>query len=111
MTVLGRESGRTEALAGELSGDVRSSAVGDQPQGDVVVLAVAHAAVGDRLGSFGNQLAGEVVIDITDPVRGLRAIDAGPLARAHELEALGYLHVASQQGLGTGFGSALKVLA
>ena len=24
---------------------------------------------------------------------GLRAVDAGPLARAHELEALGYLHM------------------
>ena len=42
---------------------------------------------------------------------GLRAVDAGPLARAHELEALGYLHMAVQQGLDTGFGSAVKVLA
>jgi predicted dinucleotide-binding enzyme len=42
---------------------------------------------------------------------GLRAIDAGPLARAHELEALGYLHMALQESLGTGFGSTVKVLA
>jgi predicted dinucleotide-binding enzyme len=42
---------------------------------------------------------------------GLRAVDAGGLARAHELEALGYLHMAVQGGLGTGFASALKVLA
>jgi 8-hydroxy-5-deazaflavin:NADPH oxidoreductase len=42
---------------------------------------------------------------------GLRAVDAGPLARAHELEALGYLHMALQQPLGTGFSSAVKVLA
>jgi 8-hydroxy-5-deazaflavin:NADPH oxidoreductase len=42
---------------------------------------------------------------------GLRAVDAGPLARAHELEALGYLHMALQQGLGSGFGSAVKILA
>lgn len=41
---------------------------------------------------------------------GLRAVDAGPLARAHELEALGYLHMALQQGLGTGFASGVKVL-
>jgi 8-hydroxy-5-deazaflavin:NADPH oxidoreductase len=41
----------------------------------------------------------------------LRAIDAGPLARARELEALGYLHMALQQQLGTGFSSAVKVLA
>lgn len=42
---------------------------------------------------------------------GLRAVDAGPLARAHELEALGYLHMALQQGLGTGFASSIRVLA
>jgi 8-hydroxy-5-deazaflavin:NADPH oxidoreductase len=42
---------------------------------------------------------------------GMRAVDAGGLARAHELEALGYLHMAVQGGLGTGFASALKVVA
>jgi NADPH-dependent F420 reductase len=42
---------------------------------------------------------------------GMRAIDAGPLARAHELEALGYLHMALQQPLGTGFASAIKVIS
>jgi 8-hydroxy-5-deazaflavin:NADPH oxidoreductase len=42
---------------------------------------------------------------------GLNPIDAGPLARAHELEALGYLHMALQQPLGTNFASAVKVVA
>jgi hypothetical protein len=42
---------------------------------------------------------------------GLRAIDVGALERAHELEAVGYLHMAMQQPLGTGFGSAVKVLS
>ena len=41
---------------------------------------------------------------------GLRAIDAGPLKRARELEAAGLLHMSVQSALGTGFGSALKVL-
>jgi 8-hydroxy-5-deazaflavin:NADPH oxidoreductase len=42
---------------------------------------------------------------------GLRAVDTGALTRAHELEALGFLHMALQQPLGTEFGSAIKVLA
>jgi NADPH-dependent F420 reductase len=42
---------------------------------------------------------------------GLRAIDVGALERARELEAVGYLHMAVQQPLGTGFGSAVKVLS
>ena len=41
---------------------------------------------------------------------GLRPIDAGPLKRARELEALGYLHMVIQQPLGTNFGSTVKVL-
>ena len=32
---------------------------------------------------------------------GLRAVDAGPLAHARQLESLGYLHIAMQDALGT----------
>jgi len=42
---------------------------------------------------------------------GLRPIDAGPLKRAREIEALGYLHMAIQQPLGTGFSTTVKVLS
>src|SRR3954465_6132949 len=42
---------------------------------------------------------------------GLRAVDAGPLAHAQQLEGLGYLHMAIQDSLGTGYGSTVKVLA
>ena len=42
---------------------------------------------------------------------GLRPVDAGPLRRARELEALGYLHMGVQEPLGTGFSSAVKVVS
>jgi 8-hydroxy-5-deazaflavin:NADPH oxidoreductase len=42
---------------------------------------------------------------------GMRPVDAGPLRRARQLEGLGYLHMALQEGLGTGYSSALKVVA
>jgi len=42
---------------------------------------------------------------------GLRAVDAGPLRRARQLEGLGYLHMAVQEGLGTGYGSAVKLIS
>ena len=41
---------------------------------------------------------------------GLEAIDVGPLVRAREVEAMGFLHIKVQDQLGTGFGSALKVV-
>ena len=42
---------------------------------------------------------------------GVRAVDAGPLQRARQLEALGLLHIALQLTLDTGFGSAVKIIA
>ena len=42
---------------------------------------------------------------------GLRAIDVGPLALAHQLEGAGYLNMAVQPALGTNYGSALKIVA
>ena len=41
---------------------------------------------------------------------GLRPIDAGPLKRARELEAVGYLHMAVQGPMDTNFGSTVKIL-
>jgi 8-hydroxy-5-deazaflavin:NADPH oxidoreductase len=182
VTLLGTDAGKAEALAAELDGDVRSGRSGDPLAGDVVVLAVWYQAVDDVLATYGDQLTGKVVVDITNPVDpdtyapltipegsvaaqiaaklpgakvvkafnttfagtlvegavagqpldvflagddeaakdtlkqlatdgGLRPIDVGPLALAHHVEALGYLNMAIQPGLGTNYASAVKVLA
>ena len=182
ITLLGTEAEKAQALADELSGDVRAGQVGDPIAGDVVVLAVWYPVVDDVLGRYGDQLDGKIVVDITNPIdvdafeplkpeagsaaqeiaakapgarvvkafnttfagtlgegsvagqpldvliasddeeakqtvsrivgdAGLRPIDAGPLRRARELEALGYLHMAIQQPLETNYGSTVKVLA
>ena len=42
---------------------------------------------------------------------GLNPIDAGPLKRARELEAMGLLHMTLQGALGTGFASAIRIVA
>lgn len=41
---------------------------------------------------------------------GLHVIDVGPLKRAQQLEQAGFLHVKVQEPLGSGFGSALKLV-
>jgi predicted dinucleotide-binding enzyme len=181
VTLLGTAAEKAERLAGELSGDVRAGTVGDPLAGDVVVLAVWYQAVDDVLGRYGDQLAGKVLVDITNPVdpqtyqpltleagsaaqeiaqkassakvvkafnttfaatlvaggvagqpldvfvasddedakdavraladgAGLRVVDVGPLAAARQVEGLGYLHMAIQGSLGTGYDTAIKVL-
>jgi 8-hydroxy-5-deazaflavin:NADPH oxidoreductase len=42
---------------------------------------------------------------------GFRVVDAGPLAIARQLEGAGYVHMAVQGDLDSGYGSALKVIA
>ena len=182
VTLLGTTADKARALAAELDGDVRTGQSGEPLAGDVVVLAVWYQAVDDVLAAYGDQLAGTVVVDITNPVDpetyapltveegsvaqhiaarvpearvvkafnttfagtlvegavagqpldvflagddeaakdtvkqlvrdgGLRAVDAGPLALAHHVEALGFLNMAIQGDLGTNYASSVKVLA
>ena len=68
VTLLGTSTEKAEQLAGELSGDVRAGSVGDPLAGDVVVLAVWYQVLDDVLGRYGDQLAGKIVVDITNPV-------------------------------------------
>jgi NADPH-dependent F420 reductase len=184
VTLVGTDRAKAEALAGDLGGQGGGSVqAGDSVGGDAVVLAIPYPAAAAVLDAHRDDLAGAVIVDITNPVDfstfqplsldagsaaqeiasaapdgakvvkafnttfagtlaegtvagqpldvfiagdddgakatvkqlvedgGMRAVDAGPLARARELEALGYLHMALQDPLGTGFASTVKVLA
>jgi len=173
-------------LASELGaagGSVTGSGLQEPLRGEVVVLATPYDAALEVAVTRGEELAGKVVVDITNPVDwatfdrlvtpadssaaeeiakklpagtpvvkafnttfagtlgsgqvggqqldvflagddedakatvsrlveagGLRAVDAGPLRRARQLEQLGFLHMSLQDRLGTGFGSAVKVV-
>jgi 8-hydroxy-5-deazaflavin:NADPH oxidoreductase len=68
VTLHGTSADKAQALAGELSGDVRAGAIGDPISGDVVVLAVWYQMLDDVLGRYADQLDGKVVVDITNPV-------------------------------------------
>jgi len=68
VTLLGTEQEKAQALAGELSGDVKTGTVGDPIAGDVVVLALWYQALDDVLGRYDGQLDGKTIIDITNPV-------------------------------------------
>lgn len=64
--VVARDLAKAHELAGS-TGAV-ASAFGDALTGDIVVLAVPFPAVDDIVATYGEQLAGKVVVDITNPV-------------------------------------------
>jgi len=184
LTVVGKNAQRAEAVAAGIGGQgtVRTAVAGDPIEGEVVVLAVYYPDARDAVEQYADQLAGKVVVDITNPVTatldglvvppdgsatnelaglapdarfvkafnttfagtltqgevagqtldvliagddedakarvtalardgGLNPIDVGPQKRARELEAAGLLHMGLQSTLGTGFASALKIIA
>jgi NADPH-dependent F420 reductase len=176
------------ALAQELGekngASAQAGALEDKIEGEVVILATPFPAAMEFAQSRGSELAGRVLVDITNPVNmqtfdslvtppdssaaqeiakhlppgvplvkafnttfagplaagsvanhdldvlvagddedaktvvatlvessGMKPIDAGPLRRAQQLEHLGFLHMALQNNLGTGFGSAVKFVS
>lgn len=185
VTLIGHESGRAEKLAAELQSAATSGATVQAASGldgEVVVLAVPYQAAAAVVAHYSSQLAGKVVVDITNPIDfntmsptvaagtsgaeeiakavpadtkvvkafnttfagtltagqvggqpldvliagddtdakatvsrlvesgGLRAVDAGALNRARQLEALGLLHIALQFTQNTGFSTTVKLL-
>jgi predicted dinucleotide-binding enzyme len=184
LTIVGKDAQRAEAVAADIAGEgtVRTAGIGDPIEGEVAVLAVYYPDARDAVERYADQLAGKVVVDITNPVNetfdglvvppdgsatnelaslapgarfvkafnttfagpltqgevagqtldvliagddadakgkvaalardgGLNPIDVGPQKRARELEAAGLLHIGVQNVLGTGFASALKIVA
>ncbi|QPZ38518.1 NADPH-dependent F420 reductase [Paramicrobacterium chengjingii] len=47
---------------------VTAGVIGDELSGDIVILALPHPAVDEVLATYGSQLAGKTVVDITNPV-------------------------------------------
>src|SRR3712207_6463708 len=68
VTVIGRDLEEAQQLAAELGASASARALDGGLQGEVVVLAVWYAAVGDIVGKFGEQLADKIVVDITNPL-------------------------------------------
>ena len=182
--IVDRDPTEAGALAEELGGSTSALDPGAPFGGEVIVFAVYYPGIKETVGQYADQIAGKVVVDITNPVDtntwdrlatapgsssaeevaalvpdgtsvvkafntnfsptlvagevagqpldvfiagddeaakqkvsqlasdgGLRPLDVGPLARAQQLEHLGFLHISVQQPLGLGFASAIKLLS
>lgn len=73
VTLVGHGEGKAEELARELQGaaaggSVQAATPGAALVGEVVVLAVPYPAAAEIIGQYGEQLAGKVIVDITNPL-------------------------------------------
>jgi predicted dinucleotide-binding enzyme len=67
--VLDRDPGRSIELEGELGvGLITPGVIGDEPTGDIVVLAVPYDPAPRIVADYGAALVGKVIVDITNPV-------------------------------------------
>jgi predicted dinucleotide-binding enzyme len=76
LTIVGKHSERAEAVAADIggAGTVRTAVTGDPIPGEVVVLAVYCRDARAAVEQYPDQLAGKVVVDITNPAN--RTFDA-----------------------------------
>ncbi|MDB4946379.1 MAG: oxidoreductase coenzyme F420-dependent [Labilithrix sp.] len=65
--VLGRDPSKTADVVEALGGGARSGAWGAVPSGDIVIVAVPHAAVVPVVREYADALAGKVIVDISNP--------------------------------------------
>jgi 8-hydroxy-5-deazaflavin:NADPH oxidoreductase len=68
LQIIDRNPEDAHALAAELGGSVTAGAPGDELTGDVVVLALYYPATLEAAEQYGRELAGKVVVEISNPV-------------------------------------------
>ena len=65
--LLSRNPATARALAYKIGSAATVGTFGDVPTGDIVILAVLHAAAVDVVAQYGGALAGKILVDITNP--------------------------------------------
>ena len=66
--VMSRDAAEAGVLAEQIGAGVTTGTFGAAPAGDIVILAVPYSAVLDVVEQYGEELAGKVLVDITNPV-------------------------------------------
>ena len=66
--LMSRDAAKARALAEKVGAGATTGTFGAAPTGDIVILAVPYSAVLDVVKQYGEQLAGKVLVDITNPV-------------------------------------------
>jgi 8-hydroxy-5-deazaflavin:NADPH oxidoreductase len=66
--VMSRDAAKARGLAEKVGAGATTGTFGAAPTGEIVILAVPYSAVLDVVKQYGEELAGKVLVDITNPV-------------------------------------------
>ena len=66
--VMNRDAAKARALAEQVGAGATAGTFGAAPAGDIVILAVPYSAVLDVVKQYGEELAGKLLVDVTNPV-------------------------------------------
>lgn len=67
--VMSRDAAKARALAEQIGAGATTGTFGARPAGDIVILAVPYPAVLDVVKQYGEELAGKLLVDITNPIK------------------------------------------
>ena len=65
--LMSRNTAMAQALADQIGDGATVGTYGDIPTGDIVIVAVPYGGVVDAVASFGDALAGKILVDISNP--------------------------------------------
>src|SRR5450631_1585776 len=65
--VISRDAAKARAMAEQVGAGAKTGTFGAAPAGDIIILAVPYAAVLDVVTQYGDELAGKLLVDITNP--------------------------------------------
>ncbi|WP_033345843.1 NADPH-dependent F420 reductase [Catenuloplanes japonicus] len=67
--LMSRDAGKARALAEQIGNGATAGTFGARPAGDIVIVAVRHAAAVDVVTHYGDALTGTILVDITNPFK------------------------------------------
>lgn len=68
LTIRGRDGKEAAELARKLGDTVRGEELSDSVDGDVIIFAIPYAAIPEVVQAYKTQLAGKILVDISNPV-------------------------------------------
>lgn len=105
--LLSRNTAKAQTLADQIGEGATVGTFGARPAGDIVILAILYGGVVDAVTTFGDALAGKILVDISNPFNADASGLVTPSSAAQEIAAVAPESAHVVKGLNTIFGNVL----